>query len=1226
MATSGDPTGGGPTSGGGPTNSVRGGRRSFAFRRRASRFVLSELYSDDENDSDDDAFPDGVVPASATAAAHCGLDHVRMSFLEARAFGDRAKGAMGEGEYLGMRNAILERWAVEKKCEEMIDETETLRRLGVGNDADAAYVSRCFRWLETNGGINYGVTKSVEETPKPTASARASDANGEATNDVVVATVAEGETMTEEIVVRGLLAVLKNADLTVDTEKAIRHRLEERLGTSLKDFKPVIRDTIEKFLADPAAVQGDESASASIVAPPRPSFVDSRPVVVIGAGPAGLAAATMIKRQGGQVIVLEARERVGGRVYTDRDTFSAPVDLGASIVTGISEDAKRRTGMPWLGVRADPSGIVAKQLGLKLVELREGCPLYDTKTSEKVTKELDEKVERIRDLVMDEARAKVDNAGESATVDMSFGDAVKEATNNYFLKLVQNDGNDSDDSETHAAVREEQAARMGKTERRLLDWHWANLEYGCSASLNDISLPHWNQDETYGGFGGAHCMVSGGYGTIMSQLAEGVNIRLNSPVSHVLHDANGVVVVTKNDERIEGSSVICTIPLGCLKAGDVTFDPPLGAMKASAVERLGFGNLNKVVLEFEEAFWDQSVDYFGSAIDSSENRGRSFMFWNLVPVSGKPMLISLIAGDAAKMAETEGSESIVKSVLATLSSICFPGDPSKMPPLKQSLVTRWQSDPYARGSYSFVAVGSKGAVDYDDLGKPEGRLLFAGEHTCKEHPDTVGGAMLTGWRAARQALAIALGEEVFDEVFNLDEMRAAIAKRSADDDEYEFEQDDAVERIIDPGELRRRRMQEDLLADAGKEEAKIIYRIMAAVEAGETVDVPVELATIMLKLRTVPGRRAMVNALVDEVSTADRRDWAIKHEGLALLNEWMQEVKSHIKSSESLLFAMRMLELLLVIPVDLPALRSSGIPRTLKNRFQTHENPRLRLLARQCGHKWMRAISRKSAGLPPIDDVEEQQKKQPVVQQRKNTSLGAAVLLGRAPIQAETDTANDSAEEVIVAKDVEIDAAKNEEERRAKRDAIISAAQDLPEGQAAFAARQAAERAAEQVKEAMRLAEEAQRAAREAETAATAGVRMPKKDIISSFDAFNDAAAKKRERSKAKKRKHAENDDDEDDEEDKPQISLDQYQERVRKQVHKYVHEQLQDKRDRDIVTKAECKKMEGKIVDKILENSGGVTDTASAFLTSKRKEKIKSLIGAYVQSAVNARSKKIKH
>ena len=85
---------------------------------------------------------------------------------------------------------------------------------------------------------------------------------------------------------------------------------------------------------------------------------------------------------------------------------------------------------------------------------------------------MDEKVERIRDLVMDEARAKVDAGGESQMIGASLGEALKEATENYFLKLVQDDGNDSDDSETHAAVRTEQAARMGQTERRLLDWHW----------------------------------------------------------------------------------------------------------------------------------------------------------------------------------------------------------------------------------------------------------------------------------------------------------------------------------------------------------------------------------------------------------------------------------------------------------------------------------------------------------------------------------------------------------------------------------------------------------------------------------------------------------------------------------------------------------------------------------------------------------------------------------
>ena len=113
-------------------------------------------------------------------------------------------------------------------------------------------------------------------------------------------------------------------------------------------------------------------------------------------------------------------------------------------------------------------------------------------------------------------------------------------------------------------------------------------------------------------------------------------------------------------------------------------------------------------------------------------------------------------------------------------------------------------------------------------------------------------------------------------MFNLDEMRGAIARRE-NDGEYQVDGDDAVERIIDPSEMYRRRMQEDLLVDTGKEEAKITYRIVSAVEAGEKVDVPVEFATIMLKLRTVPGRRAMINALLDDVSARDRREWALKN-------------------------------------------------------------------------------------------------------------------------------------------------------------------------------------------------------------------------------------------------------------------------------------------------------------------------------------------------------------
>lgn len=1178
--------------------------RSFAFRRRTSRFVLDELYSDDERSDDEFAsYPNGEPPASAHAAAHAGVDHVRMSFSEGRFHGDDVKGASKEGAMMGVRNAALERWAIAGKCGTEVKVEDVVKLAGASSKDEVERAARVHRWLEANGGINYGIFRRASEREGDEAEAP------EAVKEI-----------TETDVVRELLIVLKEADLAVDTEKAIRVRLEERMGVELKEFKPQIKETIEKFLTDPESF-ADTASEGTVMIPPLPPIVDARPTIVIGAGPAGLAAASMIHNQGGEVIILEARNRVGGRVHTDAETFSAPVDLGASIVTGVTEDPKRKTAMPWLGVRADPSGVIAKQLGLQLVELREGCPIYDMKTGEQFSKDIDEKVDRIRDLVMDEARARVDSSGESEVMNVSLGEALKDATENYFLKLVQDDGNDSDDSETHANVRLEQAARMGKTERRLLDWHWANLEYGCSASLNDISLPHWNQDEMYGGFGGPHCMVSGGYSTIMSRIAEGLDVRFNMPVVEVKHDSNGIVVETRDGQVLEGASVIVTVPLGCLKQGDVKFNPPLGEMKSSAIERLGYGNLNKVVLEFDEAFWDQSVDYFGCAIDGEETRGRSFMFWNLMPVSGKPMLISLISGDAAKTAETEGEESIVKSVLDTLARACFPQDPSKLPPLKQSLVTRWQSDPYARGSYSYVATASKGAADYDDLGKPEGRILFAGEHTCKEHPDTVGGAMLTGWRAARQALSIVRGEEIFDEIFDLEAWRANFAKREVD---VEYEMDDVenpMDHIIDPAEVYRRRVQEDFLADAGKEEAKIVYRLLSAVDTGEQVDVPVEFATIMLKLRTLPGRRAMINALLDVVSAADRRDWALKHEGLAMLNEWLLESKSHMKNAESVLYTKRMLELLLAIPSDLAALRASGVPKTLKNRFQTHENGELRLLARQCGHKWMQALSRKSAGLPPIDDVEEEKKKLVVPQRKKPSRLGAAVLLGLA--KAEVDVAVDEVEEAIEAQVVAVNPALNAEQIKAKRDAIINAAQDLPEGQAARASRAAADNAQAQLEEAMRLAEEAQVAAREAEAAASIGRSIQKKDVIASFDAFNDAATKKRARTKEKnKKRKAVTEADDDDDDDNPGVSLDEYHARVRKQVRHYVHEQLQDKRDRGIVTKAECKKLEEKVVDKILENSGGMNDTAKAFMTSKRKEKIKTLVGAYCQSTVNARKK----
>ena len=74
---------------------------------------------------------------------------------------------------------------------------------------------------------------------------------------------------------------------------------------------------------------------------------------------------------------------------------------------------------------------------------------------------------------------------------------------------------------------------LSPLERRVMDWHFANLEYGCATELSRVSLPYWNQDDAYGGFGGAHCMIKGGYSTVMEALAEGLNIQLGHIVTEI---------------------------------------------------------------------------------------------------------------------------------------------------------------------------------------------------------------------------------------------------------------------------------------------------------------------------------------------------------------------------------------------------------------------------------------------------------------------------------------------------------------------------------------------------------------------------------------------------------------------------------------------------------------------------------------------------------------------
>uniref|UniRef100_A0A8C5AL60 Lysine-specific histone demethylase n=1 Tax=Gadus morhua TaxID=8049 RepID=A0A8C5AL60_GADMO len=302
---------------------------------------------------------------------------------------------------------------------------------------------------------------------------------------------------------------------------------------------------------------------------------------------------------------------------------------------------------------------------------------------------------------------------------------------------------------------------LSSRDRQILDWHFANLEFANATPLSTLSLKHWDQDDDFE-FTGSHLTVRNGYSCVPVALAEGLDIKLNTAVKQVRYTASGCEVIAVNTRSTSQTfiykcdAVLCTLPLGVMKQQPpaVQFMPSLPEWKTAAIQRMGFGNLNKVVLCFDRVFWDPSVNLFGHVGSTTASRGELFLFWNLYKA---PILLALMAGEAAGIMENISDDVIVGRCLAILKGIF---GSSAVPQPKETVVTRWRADPWARGSYSYVAAGSSGN-DYDLMAQPitpgpaipgasqpVPRLFFAGEHTIRNYPATVHGALLSGLREA----------------------------------------------------------------------------------------------------------------------------------------------------------------------------------------------------------------------------------------------------------------------------------------------------------------------------------------------------------------------------------------------------------------------------------------------------------------------------------------------
>lgn len=414
-------------------------------------------------------------------------------------------------------------------------------------------------------------------------------------------------------------------------------------------------------------------------------------VIVVGAGVAGLAAAQDLSRAGAEVIVLEARDRIGGRTATlVREGFA--LDLGAS----------------WIhGVDGNPVAELVDDAGLELIETDvESAIGFDTATSDGL----------LDDAALARAGSRLDAAVEA--------------------------GYETEVDQPLQRVVDAAASGASASEARLIRYLAASaIENEYAGPLSELSA--WWFDEA-GAYGGGDAMIAGGYAQVPEVLADGLDVRLGAAVTAVSWADDGVLVQTAA-ETFEADAVIITVPLGVLQSGAITVDPALPDPHQAAIAGLGMGVLNKVFLQFDEVFWDDTVDWIGIVPPEGAD---PWVDWVTVGrADDVPVLLGFAAGDLGRRVDAMSDVEVVASAVATLRS-AYPSAPDPV----DVLVTRWGADEFARGSYSFAAVGSDPEMR-DDLAAGVGeRLHLAGEATSREHPSTVHGALLSGRRAAENVL------------------------------------------------------------------------------------------------------------------------------------------------------------------------------------------------------------------------------------------------------------------------------------------------------------------------------------------------------------------------------------------------------------------------------------------------------------------------------------------
>ncbi len=420
-------------------------------------------------------------------------------------------------------------------------------------------------------------------------------------------------------------------------------------------------------------------------------------IVVIGAGLAGLTAAKELQKQGHEVVVIEARERIGGRIWTSLKWPDMPLDFGAT----------------WIhGTQGNPLTNLADQINAKrLMTSYDRAVTYNT-SGKPLSNAEEARIENLREQVF-----RVLKKAQDEDTDVSVRQAIK--------PLIQ------------------QLDKSSEAYRFINFILSSEIEQEYSGSSESLSA-HWYDSAK--AFSGDDALFIQGFRIIPEFLAQGLNIELGQVVKEIQWHQSPIQVITQKNNFI-ADHVVVTLPLGVLQAKSVNFTPQLPPSKQNAIAKLGMGILNKCYLRFPNVFWSVDADWLEYV---SDQPGEWTEWVSFQRVANKPILLGFNAADRGREIEAWSDQQIVANAMQTLRKIYGVGIPEPT----DYQITRWATDPFSLGSYSYNRVGTLPRMRQELAAPLKNLVFFAGEASEPNYFGTAHGAYLSGLRVAKEILRV----------------------------------------------------------------------------------------------------------------------------------------------------------------------------------------------------------------------------------------------------------------------------------------------------------------------------------------------------------------------------------------------------------------------------------------------------------------------------------------